>query len=701
MILSIPPGSPGRWSRVSPSGSAGVRRSHLLAFRPGCVCLEPRIALAGHVAISDAFLVHSGQQVATIAVGDRFEVEADVSTRGLPGHARLWASITVNGLTRSTPLSPSGDSQAGTRSLSAESAPFVASPGTNQVTVAVHTGGGPAEGRKAAHTRSLSFEATPSTGENPSYSVSQIRSAYGLNALPRFGSARADGAGQTIAVIDTYNDPDIIRNLQGFDESMHLSTNSSPTLYQKYGPASSIVTVYNQRGRNITALISHSGDARDGVPPAAPPTDLTPGEETLDVEWAHAIAPAARIDVIECSGNGAFGGKFEGARTAARLPGVSVVSMSFGVKENSAAGLDQAVEQNLDSHVFVTPKGHRGVTFLASAGDDGAPSGYPATSPHVIAVGATDLTVSSGVYDGETGWSFGTPRTLNYDSSSFSQSGHWTTQLGGYSGRYGVSSVGFHDTASWTTTIGQQDLGHDNGVEVSATWVALPTNATSVTYDIYDTSGATRTLLGSQTVDQAKAPIGTSDGGTHFQELGVVYPAVGSTLTVTISTDSATDTLVADAIGIAPALATGGGPSRYEAEPVYQLGVQSTGYRTTPDVAFEGASESGVTLYRNGTLNFGTYGTSLSSPCWAGLIAIADQGRVARGAGTLGVFGNRPQALEDLYSLPASDFNVITSGYNGYSASAGYDFVSGLGSPIVGRLIPALIAYRPRAHQAT
>ena len=67
-------------------------------------------------------------------------------------------------------------------------------------------------------------------------------------------------------------------------------------MYQQYGPASSIVNVYNQSGTNITALIADSGS--NGVP-AEDPTGHWEAEEELDVEWAHAMAPGAKIDVIE------------------------------------------------------------------------------------------------------------------------------------------------------------------------------------------------------------------------------------------------------------------------------------------------------------------------------------------------------------------------------------------------------------------
>ena len=86
--------------------------------------------------------------------------------------------------------------------------------------------------------------------------------------------------------------------------------------------------------------------------------------------------------------------------TAAALPGVSVVSMSWGSAENAA-------EVGFDGD-FTTPAGHQGVTFVAATGDTGRPGLYPAYSPNVLAVGGTTLTLASdGSYGGESGWSDG------------------------------------------------------------------------------------------------------------------------------------------------------------------------------------------------------------------------------------------------------------------------------------------------------
>jgi hypothetical protein len=136
---------------------------------------------------------------------------------------------------------------------------------------------------------------------------------------------------------------------------------------------------------------------------------------------------------------------------------------------------------------------------------------------------------------------------------------------------------------------------------------------------------------------------------------------------------------------------SGGGISKYFAQPSYQTGVvtQSTTKRTVPDVAFDADPNSGASIYD--TYDNGTStpwdqvgGTSLASPMWAGVIAIADQGRALNGLGSL---DGRNDTLPKLYTLPSADFHDITTGNNGYAAAAGYDLVTGRGSPVVNKLV--------------
>jgi subtilase family serine protease len=137
---------------------------------------------------------------------------------------------------------------------------------------------------------------------------------------------------------------------------------------------------------------------------------------------------------------------------------------------------------------------------------------------------------------------------------------------------------------------------------------------------------------------------------------------------------------------------SGGGISLYEPQPAYQWPVwQSSTQRTNPDVAFVADPNTGLSVYNSTTWGWEIFGgTSLGAPAWAGLIAMADQGRTASGRPTL----SSAQALDSLYSMPWSNFHDITTGNNGYPAGWGYDLVTGLGTPVADRVVNWLIAYR-------
>ncbi len=246
------------------------------------------------------------------------------------------------------------------------------------------------EALEARQLLSASMTALPLDGTIPPGNASpvgltpaQIKSAYGIDSV-MFGSVVGDGTGQTIAVINAFDNPDLVDlNDPSFDSSdLHLF------------------------------------DARFGLPdpPAFTKVDQTGGtnfpgtdpswanESSMDVEWVHAIAPQASILLVEANSAGlddligaSQGGEGMGAVQYARtVPGVSVISMSFAASE---AGLETTYDK-----YFTTPAGHTGITFVAGSGDDGAPGGYPAFSPNVIAVGATTLTLSGSNYGSETGY---------------------------------------------------------------------------------------------------------------------------------------------------------------------------------------------------------------------------------------------------------------------------------------------------------
>jgi hypothetical protein len=221
------------------------------------------------------------------------------------------------------------------------------------------------------------------------YKPSQIRTAYGIDQIPKFTGPNGlqvtpDGTGQTIAIVDAYNDPNIIGDLAQFDSAMGL-------------PAPPSFQVYNQTGTNITSLIGTSG--QNGVP-QTDPNNVWEGEEVLDVEWAHAIAPGAPIILVEANSDSSA--DLDNAAVvwaASPASGASVVSLSFGSPESSNDTKNPAISDYMP---------RVGVTLLASTGDEGAPGGHPAFSPNVVAVGGTTLYLNSdNSYLSETTWGEG------------------------------------------------------------------------------------------------------------------------------------------------------------------------------------------------------------------------------------------------------------------------------------------------------
>ncbi len=204
-----------------------------------------------------------------------------------------------------------------------------------------------------------------STAAPTGYTPAQVSQAYGFNQI-RFDGIKGDGSGQTIAIVDAYDDPNIASDLHQFD--------------QAFGLPDTILTKVNQSGGS-TLPAANAGWAT---------------EIALDVEWAHALAPGANILLVEASSN-TDADLFQAIRFAAGQPGVSVVSMSWG-------GGEFASETGYDN-VFTTPAGHSGVAFVASSGDSGAPASYPAASPNVLAVGGTSLYLNGSSYGSESAWS--------------------------------------------------------------------------------------------------------------------------------------------------------------------------------------------------------------------------------------------------------------------------------------------------------
>lgn len=188
------------------------------------------------------------------------------------------------------------------------------------------------------------------------YSPIQIKTAYNL---PSSG-----GAGTTIAIIDAYDTPNILDYYNTFSSQYNLPDNSTGNF------------IVHPMAQNIQ------------------PDSSWTTETCLDVEWAHAIAPNAKILLVEATGadNNAL---FSAIDYATSQPGVVAVSMSWGGDE-----FPQETTSYFESH-FNKP----GITFFASSGDDGTSPKWPAVSAKVVSVGGTSLNLNpDGTIISETAW---------------------------------------------------------------------------------------------------------------------------------------------------------------------------------------------------------------------------------------------------------------------------------------------------------
>ncbi len=483
-----------------------------------------------------------------------FNAGSNYATNGAPGGTFASVNLSGNGnISLTAPTSGTYDgillfqSRDNTRALSLSGNGLVIPGGLIYAPAAqlVLSGNGQFQGSSIVDTLNISGNSIFNTlagNSDLAYSPAQIRTAYGVNNLSY------DGTGQTVAIVEAYDSPTLIQDLDTFDQQFSLTT-GGPSIYDLYGSAAAFLSVVNQQGQT---------SALPTTDPAGAGTSNWEMEAALDVEWVHALAPGANIVVVEASSQ-SMPDLMASVQTAAALPGVSVVSMSWGLPEGvSVTAQDEALYDTF----LTTPAGHQGVTFVTSTGDYGMNDPeYPAFSPNVVAVGGTSL-------------------QLNADNSYLSES-------------------------AW-----------GNG--------------------------------------------GNTNGGT----------LIGS----------------------------GGGASLSESEPSYQLAVQSTGYRTTPDVSFVADPSTGVWIADTWNLPASNPwaivgGTSLSAPAWAGLFALVNQGRADAGQATLNS-SSPTEATAALYNVSETDFHDITSGNSGFAASAGYDLATGLGTPEANLLIPDLINYQ-------
>ena len=212
---------------------------------------------------------------------------------------------------------------------------------------------------------------------------SQIKKAYNLPA---------SGGHGTIVIVGAYNDTTLEADLAVFDKTFNL-------------PACTTANGCLTKHAMSASIAGNSGWAM---------------ETSLDVEWAHAVAPQAKILLVEASTQSGAN-LLKAVDYAASVKGASAISMSWG-------GAEFPEEVSMDSH-FVSVSS---APFFASSGDNGAGASWPASSPNVIGVGGTTLALaSSGAVASEGAWSGSGGGVSAYEKEPGFQTGYSIPKAGG------------------------------------------------------------------------------------------------------------------------------------------------------------------------------------------------------------------------------------------------------------------------------
>jgi Ricin-type beta-trefoil lectin domain/Putative Ig domain len=204
--------------------------------------------------------------------------------------------------------------------------------------------------------------AGPDASSPSGYSPQQLQDAYGL------ASAAGEAAnGETIAVVDAFNDPDASSDLATYRAKYGLP--DCPT-------STGCLQIRNQYGG--TTL------------PKADPSGAWELEESLDLDMVSAICPNCSITLIEAN-SASISDLAKAERTAA--------SGTAGVVSNSWGSGAEFIGENQYDADFYAP----GVAIVVAGGDDGYGTQYPAVNPYVTSVGATSL-VDSGSSWTQSAW---------------------------------------------------------------------------------------------------------------------------------------------------------------------------------------------------------------------------------------------------------------------------------------------------------
>ena len=306
--------------------------------------------------------------------------------------------------------------------------------------------------RETLLTNGTLASATTPTGYGPA----DLQSAYNLP------SATA-GSGQTVAIVDAYNDPSVASDLNTYRTQFGLPACTT---------TNGCFRVVNQSGG--TNLPRSNGGWAEEI--------------SLDVDMVSAICPNCHILLVEAS-TSSMTSLGSAVNEAAKL-GATEISNSYGGGESSA-------DASYDATYFK----HPGIAITASSGDSGYGAQYPAASQYVTAVGGTSLTRDSSARGWtETAWTSAGSGCSKYDPQPAWQGG--VSNVTGVCSKRAVADVSadadpatgvaVYDSYSYQGLSGWLEFGGTSVASpIIASVYALAGNASSVVSGSYPYAHAT------------------------------------------------------------------------------------------------------------------------------------------------------------------------------------------------------------------
>ena len=331
---------------------------------------------------------------------------------------------------------------------------------------------GPADVGSNSHTNMVVLSLADRSGNRPQgapyagyfyETPSSLACVYGLvtqttgcnpataSALPSASSSQL-----AIAIVDAYDNPDALTDLATFSRQFGLPA-----------PTSSNFQVVYASGSKPSA---NSGWSL---------------ESSLDIEWAHAMAPGAKIYLVEArsASNSDLLAAVDKATTLLVAAGGGVVSMSWGGSEFSS-------EASYDSH-FQNSK----VTYIASSGDSPGVI-WPSVSQYVVAAGGTSVSrnPSTGVFEAEQTWQQTGGGISAYLARPAYQSSV-SAIVGTHRGVPDIAAVADPDTGVWVySQYGASQCDNSIWCVVGGTSVASPVSAGILSWKAVHTTSIQQVL---------------------------------------------------------------------------------------------------------------------------------------------------------------------------------------------------------------